>query len=88
MVPFSLGFALVMLGIGLVLMLIFGSKNIIGGKYGIRKILTILFPFVVFALSYAITQEGTQAGIITMLVMVLLTALLILGIGLRSTFKF
>ncbi|HKJ31556.1 MAG TPA: hypothetical protein VKA34_06990 [Balneolales bacterium] len=88
MVPFSLGFALVLMGIGLLLMFIFGSKNILAGKYKMRKLITIVSPFVVFVITYVITGEGTQSGLITMLILLLVTALIAIGVGLRSTFNF
>lgn len=88
MVPFSIGFALVLLGIGLLLMLIFGFKNVFSGKYQWSNLITIISPFVAFVIIYLITGEGVQAGLITMFLLLLVTALVAIATGLRSTFNF
>lgn len=87
-VSFSLGFALVVLAIGLILMAIFGIRNIVGGKYAWNKIGIILSPFVLFGICLAIMGDAARAGLLTMLLMIVILALIVAGIGLRSTFKY
>ncbi len=87
-VSFSLGFALVVLAIGLILMAIFGIRNIAGGKYSWGKIGIILSPFVLFGICLIIMGDAVRAGLVTMLLMVVILAIITAGIGLRSTFKY
>jgi len=87
-VSFSLGFALVVLAIGLILMAIFGIRNIAGGKYSWSKIGIILSPFVLFGICLIIMGDAVRAGLVTMLIMVVILAIITAGIGLRSTFKY
>lgn len=87
MVPFSIGFSLVLVAVGILLAIIFGLKSIANGKYEVKKIIPVMVPIVIFIISYIITDHATQAGIITMLLMVLIMAVYVLYTGFRSTFN-
>lgn len=87
-VSFSLGFALVILAIGLLLMVIFGARNIFSGKYEWSKIGIIVSPIVLFIILLAIIGNATRAGLAAMLLMVAILAVIVAVLGLRSTFKY
>lgn len=73
---FSLIFTMVLLGIGILGILVFGVKNIINGKHKVQQIAFFLVPVVVFAISYLITGFVGIAAIYTLLIMI---ALMFLG---------
>lgn len=87
-VSFSLGFALVILAIGLILMAVFGVRNIASGKYTWGKIGIILSPIALFFILFAVIGDATRAGLVTMLLMVVVLAIIVALLGLRSTFKY
>lgn len=84
----GIGIALALIGIGVLAMLFSGVKSVINGKQDFKKIGSVLIPFVVFGIAYAVTQDFAQAGIATMLFMIAVMVLLIAYTGLRTTFKF
>lgn len=87
-VEISLTGTMVLAGISLLLVMIFGVKNIVSGKHEWSKITIVAAPFVVFGVTYGITGEATESGLITFLVLAAVMLLLILYSGLRSSFKF
>lgn len=87
-VPIILGFMLAILLICVVVIAIYGSINIVNGKHEWEKIGAILVPFVVFGIAYGIRGDSAEAGILTILAMMLLLAGFVLVTGLRKTFKF
>lgn len=86
-VTVALGLALGLIGLGILGILISGIQSIIKGKQDFKKILTMLVPFVVFAVTYGIFSDATQAGVATMLFMLAAMALLIVLTGLRGVFN-
>jgi hypothetical protein len=79
---------LAMIGISILMILIFGFKNLINGKHEVQKIITMIVPFALFGVTYAVMGEGAAAAMATMMIMIGLLALFILVSGLRSTFNF
>ncbi|MFW6347973.1 MAG: hypothetical protein ACOC2C_05105 [Cyclonatronaceae bacterium] len=73
---FSLIFTMVLLGIGILGILVFGTKNIINGKHKIQQIGFFMVPVLVFGISYLITGFLGIAAIYTLLIMI---ALMFLG---------
>lgn len=84
-VTIALGLGLGMVGLGVLGMLYSGIQSLIKGKQDIKKIATMLVPFVVFAVAYGIAGTVTKAAIGTMLFMMAAMFLLILATGLRGT---
>jgi len=84
----SLMIMLSMIGIGILLILIFGAKNLATGKHEVQKLVTMVVPFIIFGITYAVMGDASAAAMATMLIMVGLLALFILVSGLRSSFKF
>jgi len=80
-----LAFGLVILGV--LGILISGIRSIIQGKQDLRKIITMIIPFVVFAITYGIYSDIAKAGISTMVIMMGLMVLGIVLSGLRGTFN-
>src|SRR5699024_10409629 len=62
-----LAFGLVILGV--LGILISGIRSIIQGKQDLRKSITMIIPFVVFAITYGIYSDIAKAGISTMVIM-------------------
>jgi hypothetical protein len=79
---------LVLLGISLLLIAVFGIKNIVSGKHEFSKIGVVVSPFVIFGVTYGVTGQLTEAALITLLTLIGLMLLLILFGGVRSSFKF
>lgn len=79
---------LVLLGISLVLIVVFGIKNIASGKHEWSKIAIIFTPFALFGVTFGVTGEMTESALITFLVMIGLMLVLIFLGGVRSSFKF
>jgi hypothetical protein len=84
-VTIALGLGLGMVGLGVLGMLYSGIQSLIKGKQDIKKIATMLVPFVVFAVAYGVAGTVTKAAIGTMLFMMAAMFLLILATGLRGT---
>lgn len=84
----SLIIMLAMIGIAILMILIFGAKNLINGKHEVQKLITMVVPFIIFGVSYPVMGDAVAAALITMLVMIGLLTLFILVSGLRSTFNF
>lgn len=86
-VSIAIGLALGLIGIGVLGMLVSGIKSLKNGKQDVKKIFTMLVPFVVFGVAFAITGNVTEAGVATMLFMMAAMILLIVLTGMRSTFN-
>jgi hypothetical protein len=84
----AIGATLVLLVIAMIIVLFTGVRNIINGKFDAKKIGSVLVPFAVFGISYASLGGFVEAGIATMLVMIVLMLLSIVFTGARTTFKF
>lgn len=85
-IPMALGLTVAMLAVGIVILGIFGTKNVISGKHETQKILSLLLPAVIFGISYAVTGSLNEAGMLTAILMLVLMGLMILVSGLRSVF--
>jgi hypothetical protein len=83
----ALGLSFGLVGLGLLGMLISGIQSTIKGKQDVKRIVTMLVPFLVFAISYGVFSTVAQAGIATMVFMIAAMLLLILFSGLRGTFN-
>lgn len=86
-VSLALGLGLGLIGLGVIGMLVSGVQSIMKGKQDIKKIVTMIVPFVVFGIAFAIAGTVTKAAIGTMLFMMAAMVLFILLTGLRGTFN-
>ncbi|TYP95580.1 hypothetical protein LX73_0889 [Fodinibius salinus] len=86
-VSLALGLGLGLIGLGVIGMLVSGVRSIMKGKQDIKKIVTMIVPFVVFGIAFAIAGTVTKAAIGTMLFMMAAMVLIILLTGLRGTFN-
>lgn len=84
-VQIALGFGILLVGLGVVGMLVNGIKSVMQGKQDAKKIVSVLVPFVVYGVAYAITQGFVKAGIATMLFMIATMLVLMALTGLRTT---
>lgn len=84
----AIGIALALIGIGVVGIIVSGIRNVINGKSEIKKVTVMLVPVLIFAGSYVAMGTFEQAGVLTMVVMILLMVVGILVTGTRGTFKF
>lgn len=86
-VSIALGLGLGLVGLGILGMLISGIQSLIKGKQDIKKLVSMLVPFVVFGIAYGVAGTVTEAAIGTMLFMMAAMLLLIILTGLRGTFN-
>ncbi len=86
-VSLSLGLFLLLTAIGILVVLGFGVKNLIGGRHEWSKIAVVMLPFVIFGALYAFFGDFTQAGIGTLIAMIAVMIIFIFASGLRGTFK-
>lgn len=84
----SIGVALGVIGLGVIGILVSGILSLVKGKQNPKKIITMVVPFVVFGIAFAIAGDIPIAGISTMLFMIAAMAVLMLITGTRSTFNF
>ncbi len=84
----AVGFALALMGIGVIGIAISGIRNVINGKSEFKKVSVMLVPVVIFAIFYGILGTFSEAGVATMVVMMTLMAVAIVATGTRGTFKF
>lgn len=84
-VSIALGLGLGLVGLGVIGMLVSGIRSVIKGKQDIKKIITMVVPFVVFGIAYAIVGTVVEAALGTMLFMMAAMILLIFATGLRTT---
>jgi hypothetical protein len=86
-VSIAMGLGLGLIGLGVLGMLISGIRSVMKGKQDIKKIVTMLVPFAVFGIAYAIAGSLTEAALGTMLFMMAAMVLLIALTGMRTTFN-
>lgn len=79
---------LALIALGFLGMLVFGVKNIAVGKHELFKIAVGVVPVAIFGISYLTLENVTDAGIMTMMIMMGLLAVLIVGTGVKSSLKF
>ncbi len=84
----AIGFALALMGIGVIGIAISGVRNVINGKSEFKKVIVMIVPVVIFAIFYGILGTFSEAGVATMVVMMSFMALAIVLTGTRGTFKF
>jgi|AntRauTorcE11898_2_1112593.scaffolds.fasta_scaffold06962_3 hypothetical protein len=82
----SLVATMIILAISIVILGLFGLKNLFSGKHDLKKILSIATPFAIFGISFGVMGTAADAGIFTMIVMISLMAVLIVLSGLKSIF--
>lgn len=84
----AIGLALGLIGIGVIGIFVSGIRNVINGKSEIKKVSIFLVPILVFVASYFTMGTFNEAGVATMMFMMLVMILGILVTGTRGTFKF
>ncbi len=85
MVQTALGFGILLVALGIIGMIVNGIKSVIQGKQDVKKMVSLLVPFVVYGVAYAITGGFVKAGMATMLFMIAVMLLLMALTGLRTT---
>lgn len=86
-VSLSLGLFLLLTAIGILVVLVFGLKNLFSGRHEWSMIAVVMTPFILFGGLFAFFKDFTQAGIGTLLAMIVVMILFIFVSGLRGTFK-
>ena len=84
--PIALGVVAGMMIIGVIILAVFGIKNVVSGKHEVQKIVSLIVPGVIFGISYLITQSASDAGMLTATILLGFMGLLILYSGVRSIF--
>jgi hypothetical protein len=84
----AVGLAMGLIGIGVVGIIISGIRNIINGKSEFKRITVMLVPVAIFIISYFTLGSFEQAGVATMVFMIIFMVISILVTGTRGTFKF
>lgn len=67
---FALIFTLVLLGIGILGIVVFGAKNIATGKHKVQQIGFFIVPVAVFGIAYLVSGFVGIAAINTLLIMI------------------
>ncbi len=86
-VHIALAIALGMMAIGGLTMVAFSARNIFSGRHDLMKVGVMLVPAVIFGVTFGILGDATEAGVLTMMLMIGLMALFIAYSGLRRSFK-
>lgn len=86
-VNLAIALGLGLIGLGVLGMLVSGIRSVMKGKQDMKKVITMLVPFVVFGIAYGIVGSITEAAIGTMLFMLAAMVLLIALTGMRTTFN-
>lgn len=83
----AIGIVLGLIVIGVLGILVSGTRNIINGKSEFKRVAVMLVPVAIFVASYAILGTIDQAGVATMSLMVIIMMVAIVVTGTRGTFK-
>jgi hypothetical protein len=83
----AIGIVLGLIVIGVVGILVSGTRNIINGKSEFKRVAVMLVPVAIFGVSYAMFGTIEQAGVATMSIMVVIMVIAIVVTGTRGTFK-
>ena len=83
----AIGIVLGLIIIGVLGILVSGTRNIINGKSEFNRIAVMLVPVAIFGVSYALLGTFDQAGVATMSLMVVIMLVAIVVTGTRGTFK-
>jgi len=83
----AIGIVLGLIIIGVLGILVSGTRNIINGKSEFNRIAVMLVPVAIFGVSYAVLGTFDQAGVATMSLMVVIMLVAIVVTGTRGTFK-
>jgi len=83
----AIGIVLGLIVIGVVGILVSGTRNIINGKSDFKRVAVMLVPVAIFGVSYAMLGTIDQAGVATMSLMVVIMLIAIVVTGTRGTFK-
>lgn len=87
MVAISIGFTMLLFGLGILAMIFASIKSLAQGKQDVKKIVIMAIPFVIFGVSFAVFGDIPKAGVFTTAVMLGAMVLTIAYTGLRGTFK-
>ena len=83
----AIGIVLGLIVIGVVGILVSGTRNILNGKSEFKRVAEMLVPVAIFGVSYAMLGTIDQAGVATMSLMVVIMLIAIVVTGTRGTFK-
>lgn len=83
----AIGIVLGLIVIGVVGILVSGTRNIINGKSEFKRVAVMLVPVAIFGVCYALLGTIDQAGVATMSLMVIIMLVAIVVTGTRGTFK-
>lgn len=77
-----------LIGLALLLMVVFGFKNLLAGKHEVTKLIISASPFIILGVTYLVMGDSKAAAMATMMIMIGFVMLTLLFNGLRSSFKF
>lgn len=86
-VGISLAVLIGMLLLAILSMSLFSIRSIISGKHDMQKVVIMFVPFLIFGGTYVSMGDATEAGLVTMLVLMAAMALFIGYSGVRRSFK-
>ncbi|HEX6981207.1 MAG TPA: hypothetical protein VF181_00460 [Balneolaceae bacterium] len=86
-VSIGIGLCFGLIGLGILAMIFSGIQSLIKGKQDVKKIATMVVPFIVYGVAYVIVGGLAEAGIATMFVMLAFMVLAIILSGMRTTFN-
>lgn len=85
-VPYAIWAGIIIMGLGLVGMVLFGVRSLIHGKIDLLTSVIVLIPAVLLVVLGFVMGDWAMAGIWTMVIMFFLAALALLLSGIRGLF--
>jgi len=83
-VPYAIWLVLILIGLSLVALAVFGVRNLTYGKVNPLTIVLTLVPVALLAVLGFATADWWYAGVVTVLVMLCITAVALLLSGMRG----
>jgi len=84
-VPYVIWASLILSGLSLVAIVLFGLRNMTYGKMDVVTVTVIAVPFVLFlVLGFAVMDSWAEAAVVTFLVLLVLTSLSLLLSSIRG----
>lgn len=85
-IPIAIWTVIVLVGLGILTMLVFGLRNATYGKVNPFAVVMVALPLLLLVALGFLLDDWGQAGIVTILIMLALGSLALLLSGLRSVF--
>lgn len=86
--PLAIGATVIIIALCVLGILFAGVKSIANGKQDFKKSAIMAVPVVIFGITYGALGTSLDAGVATLLIMIVLMFALILATGIKGVFRF